>query len=556
VSLSISSANPIQFWLTGEESFNNKEECSIYPVCFCQPSDPSDPIRLEITDPLDGQNNLAVYSNDNQILKYSSFKQIGTTHNQYTYLSDLLDAENKKVILKIFKNISSSPKILPLTSWTNGSCYGDPYTSVIGNEFILNSSSPPNLSGSAYQLLTPNISSGNTIIFNLVITTTNVINNFVVRFYDNNDPCAGSSVGFQQFTNLPSGTYTKTINIHLSGIAKSMDITAVSTISPANITITVPVNQLLLIADTDILAASDCIDIVEDECTKLITYSNSSDFAGLTFEGCDGPIDFQNDTFITSLSPWLQNSLGNDVASWVWQSNGSILADGSSPTKLASKLIYQQSNCQGWPIGVYSIRVNGNNQSSASPPFGIECIFLGSNDGFTTYDLIGGGLTNEITATGVFSKTYTITTLTNYDAIGFYMAFDNSSSPNYFKVYLNSITILSGPDPSVTYNLRIPAVFFDEQFPQEQEDLELSDDTIITLWSKIEGKKLLDIGFMPFYMHKKLQMVLMMDTVSIDGIEYRMRDPYQITSPASKRSAIRRASILLSEKDFINRNLL
>jgi hypothetical protein len=257
VSLQISNASPIQFWLTGQESFNQKEECSIYPVCFCQTFDPSDDIRLDVIDTTDGTNSLKIYKDDGSLFSTLSFTSTGFNHHQ---------------------------------------------------SLIINSGSFTSLNGRR-------------LIFKIT---------------------SGASI----------------------------------------------------------LAFSDCIEITDNNdftCTKLISYSNSSDFAGLGF-----------------------------------------------PTS----------------------------------------------------------------------------------------------------------------SPSFTYNIRIPAIFFDEQFPQEQEDLELSTDEIITLWSKIEGKKLLDVGFMPFYMHLKVQMALMMDSVSIDGISWRMRDPYQITAPSSKRSALRKAQVLLSDKDFIDRNLL
>lgn len=253
--ISISNASPIQFWLTGQYSFNNKEECSIYSVCFCQTIDPSDTLRLDIGDPLDGTNHLKVYKDDGSLWSTFNFTATGINHHQYLTITNWSAVDDRRLIFKITDNSSN------------------------------------------------------------------------------------------------------------------------------------------------ILAVSDCVEITNNQdftCTKLITYSNSSDIAGLQF---------------TSTSP------------------------------------------------------------------------------------------------------------------------------------------------STVYYLRIPAVFFEEQYPQEQEDLELSTYEIVTLWSKMEGKKLLDIGFMPFYMHKKVQLILMMDNVTIDGIEYRKRDEYQIAQGA-KKFPLKRAQVLLSEKDFIIRNLL
>lgn len=109
--------------------------------------------------------------------------------------------------------------------------------------------------------------------------------------------------------------------------------------------------------------------------------------------------------------------------------------------------------------------------------------------------------------------------------------------------------------PSAEFNIRIPARFFHESFPQEEEVHELSTDEQVNIWSKLERKKLLEVGYVPYYMHKKIQMILMHDNIAI-GQEYWVRkDPYQITE-GNKRYPIKMATIQLTDKDTIERNLI
>lgn len=396
--LTISNANPFQFWLTGEETFNQKEVCSIYPVCFCEQIDPSEYIgRLDIIDTTDSANYILVYLDDGSIYAQYQFS-IGNDHHQYLFITDSVQSlENRKILLKITS--ASTVKLTVPSSWSDA-LGGFSFTKS-STQFTASHTGAGGRTYAAKKLLQSSIPSGTLIKFPFTILGGGSWLGFVsVVFYDSDPDSGGTPVGTQSFSGLTSGiTYNENVSITLTGDATYIVISTLlpNTGSAENIVITIPVGYILFAPDNTVLASTDCIDIVSDDCTQLIKYSNSTSFAGLDF------------------------------------------------------------------------------------------------------------------------------------------------------------TLSS---PSTDFQLRIPAVFFEENYPQEQEDLELSDDTIVTLWSKIEAKKTLDIGYMPFYMHLKLQMILMMDDVTIDGVSYRLRDPYQITPSSSKRSALRRASVVLSQKDFIDRNLL
>lgn len=110
------------------------------------------------------------------------------------------------------------------------------------------------------------------------------------------------------------------------------------------------------------------------------------------------------------------------------------------------------------------------------------------------------------------------------------------------------------PDPD--FYIRVPAVFFQERFPQEQEVMELSDNREIQLNSEIKAERLFDTGHMPFYMHRKLIQVFMQQYITIDGISWVKGNAYEILETENRRYPMRRGQIWLTQQDYIARNIL
>lgn len=125
--------------------------------------------------------------------------------------------------------------------------------------------------------------------------------------------------------------------------------------------------------------------------------------------------------------------------------------------------------------------------------------------------------------------------------------------------YSNSKTFagIDYPDqsPAPEFSIRIPAIFFEEAFPDEHEEIDLSDSQSVRLMNKEKRQKKLDIGFMPFYMHKKLKLILAHDDITIDGDSWMRTEAYEIAD-GNKRYPLRKASVLLTDKNYIVRNVL
>lgn len=109
--------------------------------------------------------------------------------------------------------------------------------------------------------------------------------------------------------------------------------------------------------------------------------------------------------------------------------------------------------------------------------------------------------------------------------------------------------------PDTDFNLRIPAVFFEEQFPQEQEVEELSDNREIQLNSQVKTQRLLSVGMMPAYMHKKTILALMHQFVEIDGRNWVKSDAYEKID-GNKRFPMKQYKCWLTQQDDIIRNIL
>lgn len=386
MSFSISNANPVQFWLTGEESFNQKEVCSIYPACFCQPFRCDDPLNFQVydTNSSNGYFLKVLDKQGNDLIQTPSMPALGSWGN-----------------LGSGTSWNSTPSVTFTGAFTTSKLFGVAFSIVRGFNYTFSINLSISTTVQYFRVVSLDSSNNILQVFNEYLNST--VDTFSVTATVNAAKIAfiaraDDAIPPNEVVTVNSFSLTDFNLAFLQtnyGSYQSHDVS--TSLDSLGITCGQEI-QFVINDGTNDRAFSDCIDFQSDQdCTELIQYSNSSNFAGLVF---------------TSVSP-----------------------------------------------------------------------------------------------------------------------------SNYFYI-------------------RVPAVFFEEQFPQEQEDLELSDDTIITLWSKIEAKKTLDIGYMPFYMHMKLQMILMMDNVLIDGIPYRKRDEYQITPSSSKRSALRRASVILSQKDFIDRNLL
>jgi hypothetical protein len=282
-----------------------------------------------------------------------------------------------------------------------------------------------------------------------------------------------------------------------------------------------------------------------------------------------------NTDFTATLSPWLDSGAGPAI--WEYSSNSAVVTINSLDSE--SNNLYQDIN-QGQK-GSYSVTVVSRNSLSARES-SISLFFVKVGFGIVgsyTFSETSSSLTSHssvinvsnavgfdrvlIAATWVSGAEFDVIIdsvefepyeLASSDCIDIKASHDCTTLINY-----TNSKVLNGIDyntsPPVEFNIRIPAVFFLERFPDEHEEIDLSNSRMVRLVNQVKAQKLLDIGFMPFYMHKKLQLILSHDTIEIDGESWLKTEPYEIAE-GNKRYPLRKAQVWLTDKNYIVRNVL
>lgn len=124
-----------------------------------------------------------------------------------------------------------------------------------------------------------------------------------------------------------------------------------------------------------------------------------------------------------------------------------------------------------------------------------------------------------------------------------------SDTRNFASLNYSNVT----PDPE--FFIRVPAVFFEERFPQENEVLELSNSQFVQLNASVKAQRLLKVQPAPFYFHRKMKLILSHQFIEIDDIPWVMEEPYEIQE-SNPKWPLRKATVWLTEKDYAMRNVL
>lgn len=114
-------------------------------------------------------------------------------------------------------------------------------------------------------------------------------------------------------------------------------------------------------------------------------------------------------------------------------------------------------------------------------------------------------------------------------------------------VYANS-------SPSAEFTIRIPAIFYHQRFPEEDEVMELSSE-LVTLSGTVKKQRLLDTDYIPYYFHEKLKLILKHQILTVFNKQWVKQEAYEITE-GNRQGPLKKAKCYLSEKDFVHRNVL
>jgi hypothetical protein len=120
-------------------------------------------------------------------------------------------------------------------------------------------------------------------------------------------------------------------------------------------------------------------------------------------------------------------------------------------------------------------------------------------------------------------------------------------------IYSNKNTFLQVP-ANTENRLYLPIEFWQRSNPQEYEDVEISAGEFVRVRNEQHRIVKLKTGFLPSYMHEKLKLILSLDVVKINGIEYIQRNDYIFTE--ERHYALSKGEVDLTERKSITRNVL
>lgn len=302
-----------------------------------------------------------------------------------------------------------------------------------------------------------------------------------------------------------------------------------------------------------------------------------------------------NGDFTGSLSPWTNEGSGDN--NWIYSADSAaIVGDiNTSPgTRTTKKLTQDFLTYTGQE---YSINLNGViSRAQAEGDFDATLTVYLSN-GTTRDAALSIDLSNLVAAdeSADFDESVNFTALNNYTKVEIYFTLTSTSGAIEYSLFVDSISVsllsllaqsdcldlatsqpcsaligysntndFDGIDyesvsPAPVFYIRIPAQFWKEDNPQEQEDSVLSNGVIVTRRTEIQEKTLLEVGFVPNYFHKKIQKILMHNSVQIEDVNgdltyWKKRDGYE--SENLNRYPLKVGSVWLTKYNSVEKNTI
>lgn len=308
--MTISDAIPIQFWIDGVETYNQKEVCGINKFCFCLPWNCDQELPLQVKDTIQGQEiNLIIYDSYDNTLDTIPFESQEIFVDQEIDLqfsntdfptsitgwenfngSDRSSATNYRAFAFSSGNATTGPSTANIGSkyfatlrpdnhslgWppgnyvvtVRGSAFSDGSTTAIAVYGMMNSSSQTTIAGQSVSGAFPTDDS----------TVTRTITFTLTQYYT-----------YLAFAFTSDGTdFTGTIREILISSAPTTETSYSNTIYsltliPSELDICNEQVNFQIVGDEETWN-SDCLDVREShDCTTLIRYTNSKNFADINY---------------------------------------------------------------------------------------------------------------------------------------------------------------------------------------------------------------------------------------------------------------------------------
>jgi len=148
----------------------------------------------------------------------------------------------------------------------------------------------------------------------------------------------------------------------------------------------------------------------------------------------------------------------------------------------------------------------------------------------------------------------TVTQIAKSDCLDIRSEHLNTILVSYYNHRNFAGLVYENASPQPEFYLRMPAIFYHQKFPEEDETMELSS-SLVALNGTIRRQRLLDVDYVPYYFHEKIKLILKHQFVSIYNKEWVKQEAYEIAE-GDRRWPIKKAKCWISEKEFVHRNVL
>lgn len=572
--MTLSNSSPIQLWINGQETFNEKDVCGMTKVCWCQPFESLDNISIIFNDTLIYDAELQIFDTDDNLVTTVGLFDRAPTVSGYQYTISFTAQGNgifnEQVIFKV--NLLTSYVITTehTVSIDEFSSDMDGWTS---NTSPTNALQPV----TTYSL----VSDGGTVIW--TGTTPEVFLNFGEISYLAYIDLSGSNEYSYPISNFISISSATDLTVSFDAIFYFLD-SGLSVLGSSSFTF------------GPITASPAFTNGASPSFTVPSGIGNVKYIALKILNNVSGQNYFR----------WESSTLGpSNVAEWLWSADDSgslkvttidtinkstVIKSCSLPTEtsfirikwrigyppnnsgltlgfglLDSSNVYLSGYPANMPPNGFPTDLTPADSSVQTSIFSVTTSYEWTNAAYifmyvnlNSLPLLASDILH-IDSIEIYTETYEIiyerAILAKSDCISI-----KETHPCTLLIDYSNNSFFDGihyedQSPNMNFNIRIPAIFFHPENTKESEDLELSDNRIVRLYDKIEEKRLLQIGFMPHYMHRKLLLALSHDFVIIDEIDWILRDEYK-KNEGNRHYPLRTATVLLTDKNFIKENQL
>lgn len=291
--MTISDALPVQFWVNGVETYNQKEVCGITQACFCQSFNCNDEIRIQVQDSNNQALALVIYDSSGEEITRLAFSETSNGVYELSFIPSENGVCDEVIRFEINNDILSIEATAPEDGY-NQTATSDIDWSMVADPPSVNFTVPA-LSGRTsehlYKAISP-YSEGDIITLHSII-----LNNYGpgaggtlnmsarVYFLDSGFNIINFTEIFQLATSSGGATSqeeTNDLTVPFGAMYLSIRSIVSQGAAGGNASITTIISTF---EDSGFVsAASDCVDIREShDCTVLIKYLNSKDFADIEY---------------------------------------------------------------------------------------------------------------------------------------------------------------------------------------------------------------------------------------------------------------------------------